>query len=65
LGIVSTKNPHETEESLREILPKRYWIMYNTLLVTFGKRICKPISPLCNTCPLSHICKKVGVSKHR
>ena len=65
LGIVSTKNPHETEESLRKILPKRYWIMYNTLLVTFGKRICKPISPLCNTCPLSHMCKKVGVSKHR
>jgi len=65
LGIVSTKNPHETEESLREILPKRYWIIYNTLLVTFGKRICKPISPLCNTCPLSHMCKKVGVSKHR
>ena len=65
LGIVSTKNPHETEESLRKILPKRYWIIYNTLLVTFGKRICKPISPLCNTCPLSHICKKVGVSKHR
>jgi len=65
LGIVSTKNPHETEESLRKILPKRYWIIYNTLLVTFGKRICKPISPLCNTCPLSHMCKKVGVSKHR
>jgi endonuclease III len=65
LGIVSTKNPHETEESLRMVLPGQYWIIYNTLLVTFGKRICKPISPLCNTCPLSRICRKAGVGKHR
>jgi endonuclease-3 len=65
LGIVSTKNPHETEESLRKVLPGQYWIIYNTLLVTFGKRICKPISPFCNTCPLSQICKKAGVGKHR
>ena len=65
LGIVSTKNPHETEESLRKVLPKQYWIIYNTLLVTFGKRICKPISPLCSTCMLSRICKKTGVGIHR
>jgi len=65
LGIVSTKNPHETEASLRKVLPRQYWIIYNTLLVTFGKRICKPISPLCDTCKLSRICKKSGVGKHR
>jgi endonuclease-3 len=65
LGIVSTKNPLGTEESLRKVLPGQYWIIYNTLLVTFGKRICKPISPLCNTCLLSRICKKAGVGKHR
>jgi endonuclease III len=65
LGIVSTKNPHETEESLRKVLPKKYWIIYNALLVTFGKRICKPISPHCSACPLSHMCRKTGVNKHR
>jgi len=65
LGIVSTKNPHKTEESLRKVLPKRYWIIYNALLVTFGKRVCKPISPLCSNCELSSICKKAGVGKHR
>jgi endonuclease III len=65
MGIVATKNPHETEESLRRVLPQQYWIIYNTLLVTFGKRICKPISPLCSTCSLSRICKKAGVGKYR
>jgi endonuclease III len=65
LGVVSTKNPLETEESLRKVLPRKYWIIYNTLLVTFGKRICRPISPLCTACSLSQICKKAGVYKHR
>jgi len=65
LGIVSTRNPHETEESLRKVLPGQYWIIYNTLLVTFGKRVCKPISPLCSTCELSWTCKKITVDRHR
>ena len=65
LGVVATKNPHETEFALRKILPLEYWISYNTLLVTFGKRICKPISPLCSVCPILSMCNKVGVTKHR
>lgn len=65
LGIVKTKNPHDTEASLRITLPKKYWIIYNTLLVTFGKKICNPVSPKCSICPISHICPKKGVTKHR
>jgi len=65
IGIVKTKNPHQTEEALRIVLPKKYWIIYNTLLVTFGKKICTPISPHCSACPISHLSKKIGVLKHR
>lgn len=65
LGALSTRNPHKTEEALREILPQQYWIVYNTLLVAFGRRTCKPISPLCSSCPLSHLCGRVGVSRYR
>ncbi len=65
MGIIRTKNPHQTEEALKKILPEKYWIIYNTLLVTFGRNICKPISPLCSTCPLFHLCPRVGVTRHR
>ena len=65
IGIVKTKNPHQTEEELRIVLPKKYWIIYNTLLVSFGKKICTPISPHCSTCPISHLSKKNGVLKYR
>jgi endonuclease-3 len=65
LGIVSTKNPHKTEEELRKVLPQKYWIIYNTLLVAFGRRTCQPVSPQCSHCPISHVCKQIGVIRHR
>ncbi len=65
LGLVKTKNPTETEFALQKVLPKKHWIIFNTLLVTLGQNICTPISPKCSTCPLNSICPKVGVKKHR
>jgi endonuclease III len=65
LGILETKNPHKTEEALRRILPEKHWILYNTYLVSFGKRICNPISPHCSICPIGELCMKAGVGIHR
>jgi endonuclease-3 len=64
-GYVRTRTPEETEFALRRKLPKAYWMIYNDLLVSFGQNICKPISPLCNQCPLTEMCPKVGVTQHR
>ena len=57
-GYVKTKNPEETEFKLREILPEKYWIDFNTLLVTHGQNVCKPINPKCEICSLNKFCKK-------
>ena len=64
-GLVHTKAPRETEQRLRQILPRHYWIEFNTLLVGFGQNICKPISPLCSRCPLDTSCPKSSVSRRR
>ena len=58
LGYVKTKTPDETEMELRKILPKKYWIDFNTLLVTHGQNICKPQKPDCPNCCISEYCKK-------
>lgn len=58
LGYVETKNPEETEFALREKLPKKYWIDFNTLLVTHGQNICKPTKPNCAKCSIEKFCKK-------
>ncbi len=57
LGYVRTSTPDETELELRKKLPKELWLDFNTLLVTFGQNICKPVKPLCESCPVSKYCK--------
>lgn len=58
LGYIKTRNPEETEFALREKLPVKYWIDINTLLVTHGQNICKPIKPNCEHCPIAEYCAK-------
>jgi len=64
-GYVNEKSPDKTELALRAKLPKRYWIPINDLLVTFGKKVCTPLSPHCSTCPLEEMCPKMGVGRKR
>lgn len=56
LGYVKTKTPDETEFALRKKLPQEFWIDINTLLVTHGQNVCKPIKPLCDQCPIVEHC---------
>ncbi|MFH1587014.1 MAG: endonuclease III [Candidatus Diapherotrites archaeon] len=56
LGLVKTKNPEETEESLSKTLPKKYWLAINELMVKFGQRMCLPRSPKCGECPINSYC---------
>jgi endonuclease-3 len=65
LGYVRTRTPEETEMALRARLPRRFWIGYNDLLVAFGQNICAPISPKCSGCPVTALCRRVGVTTSR
>ncbi len=64
-GYVTTKTPEETEMALRKHLPKRYWMDYNALLVTWGQNVCRPISPHCSRCGVKMYCQKKGVTVKR
>ncbi len=59
LGYIKTKTPEETEFALREKLPIELWIPINTLLVTHGQNVCKPIKPMCDKCPIADYCDKL------
>ena len=58
LGYVNTKTPEETEFALRKKLPVKYRIDINTLMVTHGQNVCKPIKPNCSVCPIAGHCAK-------
>ena len=56
LGLVRTKTPYDTEMALRRILPVRYWITWNSYLVSFGQTRCAPRNPHCEGCPIAAYC---------
>lgn len=56
LGYVDTKTPEQTEMALREKLDKKYWIIYNDLLVAYGQNLCRPIGPHCDKCRIRKYC---------
>lgn len=63
---VRTETPEQTEYALMEVLPKRYWIEINELLVSFGQKICTPVSPFCSRCGLrENYCLQAGVTRSR
>jgi endonuclease-3 len=64
-GWLCTKTPEETEMTLREILPKKYWKGINALLVLYGQNLCRPVSPHCSRCVITAHCGRIGVDRSR
>ncbi len=64
-GYVQAPTPERTMAELEQVLPKKYWIEINRLLVPFGKHVCTGVMPKCSTCPVLEMCEQVGVRTHR
>jgi endonuclease III len=60
-GYIQTKTPLETEMTLRQKLPEKYWLNFNSYLVAFGQNLCTPRKPKCEICPVAEFCNRVGV----
>jgi endonuclease-3 len=49
-GLVKTQTAEQTEKQLRLVLPEKYWIDWNRLLVVIGQNICTARCKGCNIC---------------
>lgn len=61
-GYVRSRTPEQTLLALEAQLPKPYWVEINSLLVPFGKHICRGSQPRCYSCPVASSCAQVGVA---
>lgn len=64
-GYVAARTPEKTLAALERVLPRRWWVDINRLLVPFGKHVCTGVRPRCSTCPLLDMCARLGVTSHR
>ena len=65
LGWVKTKTPDQTEKGLEKVIPKSQWRTVNSLLVSFGQEICRPVYPKCPACPVNRHCPSAKLFMRR
>lgn len=65
MGWIKTSTPEESEKVLQTVMPKKYWIPLNELLVSYGQEVCTSVSPKCSMCPENAYCPKNGVTRSR
>ena len=65
MGWIKTNTPEESEIDLQKVMPKRFWIPLNELLVAYGQVVCTSVSPNCSICSENNKCPRIGVSHSR
>ena len=56
LGLTEGSNPDKVERDLMGIVPKKYWLDFNYLLVNHGRKVCQARKPLCAECCIKQFC---------
>jgi len=62
LALTQHKDPDKIELNLIEKIPQKEWIDFSHRLIHHGRKICDARKPMCELCPLEHVCPKVGVT---
>ena len=57
-GLTKNSDPIKIEQDLLKVVPFRYWLDFNYLLVNHGRKICRARKPLCDECVVSKLCVK-------
>jgi endonuclease-3 len=61
LAMTRLHDPVKVEHALMEIVPREKWTLYAHLMISHGRAICTARKAFCASCPISHLCPKVGV----
>jgi len=65
IGLIQTQTPTESEKELWKVVPQKYIMSYNELMVKHGQKICRPIGPKCQQCPIARFCAYGLSQRHR
>jgi endonuclease-3 len=65
LGLTKEKTPEKIERDLMAVLPESEWIGFSHRVIYHGRRTCKALRPLCESCGLADDCPRIGVKPHQ
>jgi endonuclease-3 len=56
LGLTRHEDPEKIEQDLMKILPPKEWTHFSHRIIHHGRAICQARKPLCERCPVNHLC---------
>lgn len=56
LGIAKAVTPVKTYEQVKDKIPEGKKFLLHTLLIRFGRKVCRSVNPLCGKCRLYDLC---------
>ncbi len=56
IGLAHAKDVLNTEKQLMQNIPKEKWSAAHHWLIWHGRKICRARNPLCESCPIHHLC---------
>lgn len=59
LGLSKQQDPEKIEQDLLAIVPKKHWLDFNYMLVSYGRDVCQARQPRCPECVINHDCPSV------
>jgi endonuclease-3 len=59
MGLSEEHDADKVERDLMAIVPQKEWTHFSHLLADLGRSYCQARKPLCNECPVEHLCPKV------
>jgi endonuclease-3 len=56
LGLAKQEDPEKIEQDLLALVPRKYWLDFNYLIVNHGRAVCQARKPKCPACKLRSLC---------
>jgi len=63
MGLTTQQDPSKVEAELEALWPSSRWLHAHHALIWHGRRVCKARKPLCDECPVTDLCPRVGVAE--
>ena len=56
LGLSEESDPDKIERDLMRLIPRERWFPFTYVLIDHGRALCVARRPLCEACPVNHLC---------